>query len=201
MGYNTLDLLASFIFAPLVLSHFTSSSEMNDPKERRTTFKKMIKSSLIAAGLLSIIYIGLTYIASYYTPVLNDHKPEERLSAIALYLLGPQGALIACFAVSMACLTTAIPLVSIFASYTQKDLLKGKIGIIFPLLATLGISIFFANMGFMGIAKMLSPLLQMICPGLIVLSVFNILHKLYETKVPRLPVFATFAVSTLSFAL
>lgn len=201
VGYNTLDLIASFIFAPLVLSHFITPSELNNPKERLNSFKKMIKSSLIAAGLLSIVYIGLTYIASYYTPVLGPHNPEERLSAVALYLLGPQGALISCIAVSTACLTTAIPLVSIFAGYIQKDLMKEKVGMAFPLLVTLGISISIANLGFMGIANMLSPLLQMICPGLIVLSIFNILHRLYEVKVPRVPVFATFAISMIGYAI
>ena len=66
-----------------------------------------------------------------------------------------------------------------------------------PLVATLAISIVLANAEFMGIAAMLSPILQILCPGLIVLSIFNIFHKLIETRVPKLPVFATFAVSVL----
>lgn len=200
VGYNTLDLIASFIFAPLVLSHFATNAQMDNKITRKMAFIKMLKASLFAAGLLSVMYIGLTFVASYYTPLLEEgHKPEERLSLIALYLLGPYGALIACIAVAMACLTTAIPLVSIFANYLHKDLLKDKGGSLFPLIATLGLSILLANMGFMGIAKMLSPVLQILCPGLIMLSVLNIFHKLYETRVPRLPVFATFALSMLGY--
>lgn len=198
VGYNTLDLIASFMFAPLVLSHFIthSSEDFNDFSKRKQIFMKMVKASLLAAGLLSIMYIGLTLISSYYTPLLNaSHKPEERLSAIALYLLGPKGAFIACLAVSMACLTTAIPLVSIFANYMREDLMNGKGGIMFPIVFTLCVSILLANMGFMGIASMLSPILGILCPGLIVLSILNIFHKLYETRVPRLPIFATFAFS------
>ena len=68
-----------------------------------------------------------------------------------------------------------------------------------PLLITLGISAVIANLGFMGIAKMLSPVLQILCPGLIVLSLLNIAHKLYETRVPKAPVFATFALSTIGY--
>lgn len=200
VGYNTLDLIASFIFAPLVLSHFATNAQMDNKITRKMAFIKMLKASLFAAGLLSVMYIGLTFVASYYTPLLEaGHKPEERLSLIALHLLGPYGALIACIAVAMACLTTAIPLVSIFANYLHKDLLKDKGGSLFPLIATLGLSILLANMGFMGIAKMLSPVLQILCPGLIMLSVLNIFHKLYETRVPRLPVFATFALSMLGY--
>lgn len=198
VGYNTLDLIASFIFAPLVLSHFTAGVSMDNSQSRKEVFKKMLKSSLFAAGLLSIMYVGLTFVSSYYTPLLESgHKPEERLSLIAFYLLGPHGAFFACVAVSLACLTTAIPLVSIFANYLKEDLMRGYTGSFIPLVITLAISVLIANLGFMGIANMLSPVLQILCPGLIVLSVLNILHKLYETRVPKLPVFATFAISTL----
>ncbi len=202
VGYNTLDLIASFIFAPLVLSHFTTGADNDDAQARKTVFKKMLKASLLAATLLSIMYIGLTFVASYYTPLLDAaHLPEERLSAIALFLLGPHGALIACIAVAMACLTTAIPLVSIFANYLREDLMGGKGGALLPLIATLVFSVMLANIGFMGIANMLSPVLQILCPGLIVLSIFNIFHKLWETRVPKLPVFATFAFSAIGHLL
>ncbi len=194
VGYNTLDLIASFIFAPLVLSHFTTENGIT-PENRKQVFKKMVKASLLAAGLLSFMYIGLTYIASYYTPFLQAHQPEERLSAIALYLLGPYGAFIACLSVSMACLTTAIPLVSIFADYIRKDFTPNQMSSFIPLCLTLVISIFLSNFGFMGIANLLGPVLQILCPGLIVLSCLNILHKLKGTPVYRAPIYATFALS------
>ncbi len=201
VGYNTLDLIASFIFATLVVSHFHEAEPGLDPLEaRKRLFKKMFKASLIAATLLSIMYFGLTHIASYYTPFLDpNHLPEERLSAISMYLLGPTGALISCVSVAMACLTTAIPLTTICADYIHEDLLHKKGGIMIPLGLTLGISIAIANMGFMGIANMLSPILHILCPGLIVLSVLNIIHKLYEIRTTKTPVFATFAVSALGY--
>jgi LIVCS family branched-chain amino acid:cation transporter len=199
VGYNTLDLIASFIFAPLVLSHFVMDTEgFATPANKLRIFKKMIKASLLAAFLLCVMYIGLTYVASYYVQFIGENvKPEERLSAISFYLLGPYGAMFSCIAVAMACLTTAIPLVSIFAEYMKKDLFKDQIGSVPSLIITLIISSLIANLGFMGIANMLSPVLQILCPGLIVLSLQNIFHKLYETRVQRLPIFATFAFSTL----
>lgn len=204
VGYNTLDLIASFIFAPLVLSHFKDEFEEGDPLAvRRKTFKKMLKACLIAAGLLTAMYIGLTYVASYYTPLLTPgHAPEERLSEISMYLLGPKGAFISCLAVAMACLTTAIPLTSICADYIRTDILGGKLkGNLVPLLMTLGLSGLIANMGFMGIAQLLSPLLHILCPGLIVLSVLNILYRLYEIQPAKAPVYAAFGLSTLGYLL
>lgn len=201
VGYNTLDLIAAFIFAPLVLSHFmTEKEDMSSSEGRQEVFGKMLKASLLAAGLLSAMYIGLTYVASFYTQVLPvDHLPEERLSAIAQHLLGSKGAFFACLAVAMACLTTAIPIVSICSDYIQQDLLPMNKGMMLPLMITLTISIAVANMGFIGIANMLSPILNILCPSLIVLSISNIINKMYEIRTRKAPIFITFALSTVNY--
>lgn len=200
VGYNTLDLLASFLFAPLVLSHFRKEEE-EDVSSLKEAFGKMVKASLIAGILLSAMYVGLTFLGSYYTPFLGEHLPEERLRAISFHLLGPQGAFIASVAVVLACLTTAIPLAAISADYIQNTLSKGRIKFASGIGIVLVISIAIAHLGFMGIAELLSPVLQILCPGLIVLSILNILHRLYEIKTAKVPVYAAFAISTISYAL
>ncbi len=202
VGYNTLDIIASFIFAPLVLTYFYSEGQCNKTSEgRRQIFKKMVKSAAIAGTLLALMYIGLTYLASFYTPVLPSHSPEERLAIISLHLLGPVGALFSCAAVSTACLTTAIPITLITGEYIHKDFMRGKGSINVAIGISLGLSMIVANMGFMGIAKMLEPILQMLCPGLIILCILNILHKLYEMPMRKLPVFAAFAISLIAYIL
>lgn len=201
VGYNTLDLIASFIFAPLVLSHFRSENvetDLDPIQQKRNIFKKMLKASLLAAVLLSMMFVGLTFVASYYTPFLTEgHVPEARLSEVSLYLLGPTGSIFSCIAVAMACLTTAIPLTSICADYIKNDLMKSQKGDLIPLLITLGISAAIANLGFTGIANMLSPILQILCPGLIVLSILNIAYRLYEVRPIKRSVFAAFGLSLL----
>jgi LIVCS family branched-chain amino acid:cation transporter len=200
VGYNTLDLIASFIFAPLVLTYFVTDRKGNATSEsKRLTFKKMFKACLIAGGLLAGMYIGLTYLASFYTPTLGEHAPEERLAFISRHLLGPVGALFSCIAVSMACLTTAIPIAVISAEYIHKDFMRSKGSMNFAIIIVLTISMLIANLGFMGIANMLSPILQILCPGLIILSVLTIFHKLYEMRMRRSPVFAAFAISLVSY--
>lgn len=200
VGYNTLDLVASFIFAPLVLTYFVSDNkEVSAQDNRRQMFKKMFKASLLAGSLLAAMYVCLTYLASFYTPILPAHVPEERLAMISMHLLGKNGALFSCLAVAMACLTTAIPISIISAEYIHKDFMKSKGKFNVALAIALGLSLGVANLGFMGIAKALSPVLQILCPGLIILSVLNILHKLYEMRMRRLPVFAAFAVSIASY--
>jgi LIVCS family branched-chain amino acid:cation transporter len=199
-GYNTLDMIASFIFAPIVISYFIKSDNLEDSeKGQQLVFKKMVSASLLAGGLLSVMFFGLTYVASYYTHLLPSHDEAERLGLIALHLIGPSGALFACVAIALSCLTTAIPIALISANYIHQDLLKGRISRHMSIFIPLAISAFLANLGFMGIAKMLEPILLIVCPGLIILSVFNILYKVYEMQMPRMPIYVAFGLSFIGY--
>ncbi len=194
VGYNTLDLIASFFFAPLILAHFSKE------KNPKILFKRALQTSIISALLLSSMYFGLTHLASLYTPYLPFHLPEERLREIATLLIGSKGGVVASLAIVLACLTTAIPLVAIFADYIRNSVGKENIGKVPSILVVLSISAIIANLGFTGIANMLSPILQILCPGLIVLSILNILHKLYDMKTAKTPVYTAFFLSMLGYS-
>lgn len=199
-GYNTLDMIASFIFAPFVLSYFIDSADNVDSAEsKKVIIRKMFYASCIAAFLLSAMYFALSYLASFYAPVMGQGVPkEELLSHLSLHLLGPYGGLVASVAVLMACLTTAIPLTHIFGEFLRQDIIgEDRMPRSAALLLTLGVSASLANLGFMGIASMLEPVLLMLCPALIVLCVVNSLEKLYQINLNRGPVYVTFGLSTL----
>jgi branched-chain amino acid:cation transporter, LIVCS family len=199
-GYNTLDLIASFIFAPLVFSYFKHDETTSDKElAKRHVYKKMSASCIIAGLLLGGMYLGLTFLASYYTPYLPVHRPEERLGLIALKLLGTSGAFISCIAIALSCLTTAIPITAVVADYIKKEFLPDKTPVLLPIGAILLVSTFLANIGFMGIAEMLTPILQILCPPLTVLSVLNILNKLYAIEVRKSLVYITIALSVAAY--
>lgn len=193
-GYNTMDLIAAFLFATLILPHF--QKEAHPLQKKQGLFKKMGFSSLIAAALLFLTYVGLCLTSVYHGWKLDaDCPPEQMLSAISVKLLGPIGGGIAALAVITACLTTAMTLASIFADYLRKDLCKEKISPAIALTVTLIICTLFANLGFGGIAAFLVPIVQIVYPGLILLTILNLLHVLYGYHRVKLPVFLTFACS------
>lgn len=197
-GYNTMDLIAAFLFATVVLPHFKKEAIGGDS----SLLQKVLYSSLIAAALLLLTYVGLSWVSSYHGWTLDgSFPPEELLGAIASKLLGPVGALIAAIAVITACLTTAMTLTSIFADYLRKDLCKEKIGSTTALALTLVTTTLFANLGFSGISTFLEPILQICYPGLIVLTLLNILHRLYRFDMVKWPVFLTFGCSATFYLL
>ncbi len=202
-GYSTLDLIVSFLFAPLVLSYFCV--EENAPSDpliaRRQVFKKMVKACLFAAFLLGSMYTGLTFVASYYAPLLPIATPEEMLPAISIYLLGSKGALLSSIGVTLASLTSAIPVTVISAQYVHKNFLKERVNYLTATVIVLGLSGAIACLGFMGITNMLGPVLQLICPGLIILAVLNILYKLFEMRTIKIPVYLAFGTSIASYVI
>jgi LIVCS family branched-chain amino acid:cation transporter len=199
-GYNTMDLIAAFLFATVVLPYFqkdvTSNVPLHDP---HSLSKKLLYSSIIAASLLLFTYTGLSYISAYHAENNGGYQSEEILGAIAVKLLGYGGSFVATIAVVTACLTTAISLTSIFADYLRKDLCKNKLSTTTALITTLSITICFANLGFTGINAFLSPILQICYPGLIVLTLLNILHYATGFKMIKTPVFLTFGASALFY--
>lgn len=193
-GYNTMDLIAAFLFATVILPHFQSSlGKASNGTVQKSILKKIFGSSLIAAFLLFLTYVGLGIVSAYHGWALIQHcQPEELLRGIAHQLLGPVGGAIASIAIITACLTTAITLCAIFADYLSQDISKGKLNKQTSLLVTLIITAVFANLGFKGIASFLGPILEITYPSLIVLSVLNLLNKLIGFKYVKIPVLITF---------
>ncbi len=200
-GYNTMDLIAAFLFATVVLPHFQKRAESEHPSQRKNTlFKEIVFSSSIAAALLLLTYVGLCLISARHGWALDPACPAEgMLTAIALKLLGPTGSLIAAIAVITACLTTAMTLTSIFADYLRKDVCKEKISPTGALAFTLLVTTLFANLGFGGISAFLAPILQIVYPGLILLATLNLFHALYGHQMVRLPVFSFLTGSTIFY--
>lgn len=202
-GYNTMDLIASFLFATVVLPHFKKEVERDGSENKQKSLsKRILFSSIVAASLLLITYVGLCFISSYHSGAIDPScPPEGLLGAIAIKLLGPVGGFIAATAVITACLTTAITLTLIFADYLRKDLCKEKMHPMVALILTLTVTTCFANLGFSGISAFLGPILQICYPGLIVLTVLNIVYYFTGFKAIKWPVFLTFAVSAIFYVL
>jgi branched-chain amino acid:cation transporter, LIVCS family len=197
-GYNTLDLIAAFLFAALVMGHFQDETAELDPREaQRLVVRRFVKASFIAAGLLAVVYGGLCLTSAYHGEALQGVAPEALVGRLGFAILGKWGGLVSAVAVAMACLTTAISLTVIFADYIRKYWFRERLSHPVCLFLSVATAVLFANLGFGGIMQLLAPVLAIAYPGLIVLSALNIAHKLYEFRPIKVPVLATFGLATL----
>lgn len=153
----------------------------------------MGQASIIGAALLSLIYVGFSFVSAFNSEQLAAISKDQVLGQIALVVLGPYAGIVACVAVALACLTTAIALACVFAEFLHYDVTFGKIGYIPSLLITLIISFFVSTLNFNQIIALLAPVLEILYPALIVLCIMNILHKLYGVTWIKTPFALTLA--------
>ncbi len=175
-GYNTMDLLASFFFAPLVIFSLKK-------KQENTNSSFLIKASILAAILLAAIYFGFAEIAYFHGSLLKGISTEKLLGSIAMHVLGPKGGLIVGMTVTIACLTTAIALVAAFVNFIHKEIFKEKVSHLPILMGSLILTFFITTLEFQGIAKFLNPILEVCYPLFIGLTIYNLIVR-NERSIP-----------------
>ena len=171
-GYQTMDVLAAMIFGIIIVKSVTDKGYT----ETHVKYKVTKNASLVAAGALLVIYCGLTYLGATVSGTYNLRiNRSELLLNITGGLLGHAGSIILGVIVALACLTTAVALVSASADYFS-TLSKGRLN--YKLLAVV-ICVFsavVANFGLDKIVALASPVLSLVYPGaltLIILSLFR----------------------------
>jgi len=165
-GYNTMDLLAAFFFSSSICSLLKTNVHKN---------RIALQASLIAMTLLILIYAGFSFIAAMHG---GDFMRDEILSQITFKLMGPYAGIFVCFAIGLACLTTAVALISAFTDFLEKEICKEKFSYRSLLVLSLIVTYLVATLKFDKISAFLGPILQIIYPALIVLTVINILTNL-----------------------
>jgi len=198
-GYNTLDLFGAFFFSVVILIGLRRALgkdlETDTPAGKKRFFTITLTASSIAAILLGIVYGGFSYVASFYSSVLGTVQQDTQLSVLASTVLGNYGGIIANVAVSLACLTTAITLVAVFAEFMQNEVFKRRFNYSTCLLMTLILSFIVSNLGFMGIKQLSAPILFVFYPALILLTFLNLAYKFFGFKYVKIPVLIAFVIS------
>lgn len=189
-GYQTMDLLAAFFFSVFIIRHLESYQS-----EKKNIFKNVFLSGLVGAALLSLVYLFLIYLGAEHRAVLENTPQEGMIGAIALAVLGAQAGYVTCVFITMACLTTAIVLAVLYADFLKEQAFPKVLNGPSAMLITLAISFCISTLEFSGIAAFIGPILEMLYPALILLTLFNLVETLGIFKMPRWPVAATFAAN------
>jgi LIVCS family branched-chain amino acid:cation transporter len=192
-GYNTMDLLATFFFCAVAFKAIEQSVQQN------TSFNPTmmtLKACIIGATLIGVIYLGFMWVAYNHAAALHGLPEEQMISAISTIVLGKFGGFFVCISISFACIATALALADVCSIYLHKEVFNQKISYRFCLTIIIFITYCISNVGFQGILNFSAPILNIIYPALIVLCIFNILHKTKGIKMVKLPVLLTILITT-----
>lgn len=189
-GYNTMDALASLVFAMIVIKAIRSMGVTSKQEILRATGK----SGLVAVLLLSAIYIGIGYLGATSTGVFGIFENGGPvLSSAASYYFGSLGSVLMAVLITLACLTTAIGLTTGVAEYFHS---------LIPKISYKSFTVFFsaitfiiANFGLTNIIAYAEPVLMFLYPLAIVLMLLTFLSPLFNHA--RVVYVATTAVTFL----
>lgn len=192
-GYNTMDALAALVFVVIVINGIKACGVDTPLLISQLAFK----AALIAAFCLAVVYYFTALLgASSVHLGLELTNGARILAAVTDHYFGLAGKLVLATIVLLACLTTAVGLISACASYFMQlyPKLNYRQYAIFFTLVSLGL----ANKGLEGIIKFSVPMLVLLYPLTIVLVALLLLDKLFAGK-KHVYVFTMFV--TLIFAL
>ena len=163
-GYLTMDAIAALVFGIVVIK------AVNDRgvTDRKTVSLAVLKAGMIAAVGLTAIYLSLAYIGATSLDLVGKaDNGGEILSRVASYLFGSFGTALLGAAITFACLTTSVGLVTACGEYFSKVYPKLSYKVVI-LLVTL-FSAFVANLGLTQLITFTVPVLIAIYPVAIVL--------------------------------
>ena len=174
-GYNTMDALASLVFAMIVIRAVRALGITS----KKDILCSTAMSGTVAIILLSVIYVGIAYLGATSTQafgVFDNGGPV--LSNAFSYYLGAFGTVLLAIVITLACLTTAIGLVTGCAEYFQTLLPKFGYKTLVVFFSVLTFVI--ANFGLTNIIKYAEPVLMFLYPLAIVLMLLTFLSPLFH---------------------
>lgn len=178
-GFQMLDLLGTIFFSSLIIAtikRLFHDQELTTAQIARIGFH----GGLVGVSFLGLVYGGFCYVAAMYGEQLLLVPDDRVLSTLVVLILGPKAAILGNTAISIACLTTATVLTSVFADYIRTELAQGKVNHLFALLITVITSFVMSNLGFMKILEVTFPFVVMLYPAIIALTFANLAHKLFN---------------------
>lgn len=167
-GYLTMDTLSALVFGIVIVS----AIKERGIQERVEVMKVCIKAGLIACAGLIFVYVSLSFIgATSVSQIGYLDNGGAILSATASALFGSLGKGILALAITFACLTTSVGLVSACGNYLSKVFPRFSYKQVIFVLSVFSTCI--ANFGLSQLISVSVPLLVALYPLAIVLIILS----------------------------
>lgn len=168
-GYQTMDVLAAMAFGIIILS----SADEKGYTDSKSAAKMIGLAAALSGVLLMIVYFGLTYLGATASTVFpTDISRANLVIGIVELLLGKAGLIIFAIVIALACITTAVALVSSAASFFAK-LANDKISYSVFVVVICVSSAVISNLGLDMIIAIATPVLDIVYPPMLVLILLS----------------------------
>ena len=174
-GYQTMDALGAVALSAVIITSIANKGY----KDEEQKIKLTLKSGVVAAIGLVLVYGGLTYLGATVSTMYGiDVVRTKLIVEITASLLGTPGKVILAVIVALACLTTSIGLTSATAQFFEK-ITYGKLKYELIVTVVWVFSAVVSNFGVSTIIQFAAPILDIIYPATMVLVIMT----LFGTKI------------------
>lgn len=174
-GYQTMDALGAVALSAVIITSLANKGYKDEEQKVKLT----LKSGVVAAIGLVLVYGGLTYLGATVSTMYGiDVVRTKLIVEITASLLGTPGKVILAIIVALACLTTAIGLTSATAQFFEK-ITYGKLKYELVVTVVCVFSAVVSNFGVSTIIQFAAPILDIIYPATMVLVIMT----LFGTKI------------------
>ena len=187
LGYQTVDLLGTIFFGSIIIS-LLLGNRIATPVLMKSIIKTTMISGVLACSFLTLIYTGMSYLGVFHGAGLAHLDESQLFSQLCFRILGYHGAALIGFTVFLACFITAIALAAVVGEYTQKELFFKKISYPVALFLVLGTCLIPSLYGFAAVVSFSKPLLFIMYPIILAITLCNLLYKFYGIKIIKTPV-------------
>ncbi|MFO1258880.1 MAG: branched-chain amino acid transport system II carrier protein [Gammaproteobacteria bacterium] len=205
VGYDTMDLMAALFFAAPIWYLLKESLAIKTLEDKvKKLIPVAIGASLIGGAILALIYIGLSWVSASNLDKLEGVPLEAILSYLAVSVLGVKWSIISNIAIALACITTVMSLAVMLVEVLDQEfnfwhwMPDHTFSYSGSILLIMMITVFFANLGFTKLMSIIHPIVMVCYPAIVVLTICNILYKLFGFKPVKIP-FAVVLISTLLY--
>ncbi|MGL5576090.1 MAG: branched-chain amino acid transport system II carrier protein [Sarcina sp.] len=191
-GYETMDTIASIIFASLIMGTIKKKGYKREEK-----IILVAKSSIIAIIGLCVVYGGLIYLGSRTGTLGNNMSNATLLLFISKQLLGKLGTIGIEVVLAIGCIATSIGLLSASAEFFVR-ISNHKIKYNYAVIAMLIVTGFIASAGLGKIISISTVILDIAYPVTIVIIILNLIKPIIKSNfVFKLCAYVTLIVSIL----
>ena len=191
-GYQTMDTLASIIFASLIMGTIREKGYKREEK-----IALVVKSSIIAITGLCVVYGGLIYLGSRTGILGNGMSNTSLLLFISKEVLGRLGTIGIEIVLAIGCIATSIGLLSASSEFFVR-ISNNKIKYNYALITMLIVTGIIASAGLGKIISISTIVLDIIYPVTIVIILLNLIKPIVRSNfVFKLCAYVTLIVSIL----
>ncbi|WP_027009060.1 branched-chain amino acid transport system II carrier protein [Conchiformibius kuhniae] len=173
-GYETMDALASLVFAIIVIEAVYAMG-VSDKKQ---VLSLTARAGMVAAACLAVVYVFIAYMGATGVAAIGMQESGAAvLSKSAEHYFGGTGKVLLAVIVFLACLSTSVGLITACAEYFNRLLPKMSYQALVTVFTL--VSLVIANFGLSAIIKFSIPVLMLLYPLTVAIIALAFLHNVF----------------------